>query len=95
MTVITHDRSHNLISKTLLTAINNLKKWMKPESVKGDIANKLATCQIRKQPYGVSLIIGAWNFPFALVVAPLIGAIAAGKDVSQRTCRHARNSGYI
>jgi len=60
------------------TAINNLKKWMKPEAVKADIANKHATCQIRKQPFGVSLIIGAWNFPFALVVAPLIGAIAAG-----------------
>ena len=54
---------------------------MKPEGVKADIANKHATCQIRKQPFGVSLIIGAWNFPFALVVAPLIGAIAAGKKL--------------
>ena len=27
---------------------------------------------------GVVLIIGAWNYPFQLVVAPLIGAIAAG-----------------
>ncbi|XP_066921724.1 aldehyde dehydrogenase family 3 member B1-like [Clytia hemisphaerica] len=62
----------------LATAINNLKKWMKPEKVKSDLANKNATCEIRKEPYGVALVIGAWNFPFALVIAPLIGAIAAG-----------------
>ena len=54
---------------------------MKPESVKADLANKQATCEIRQQPFGVALIIGAWNFPFALVIAPLIGAIAAGKNI--------------
>ena len=53
---------------------------MKPRSVSGDIVNKFATCEIRSQPYGVALIIGAWNFPIALVIAPLIGAIAAGKE---------------
>ena len=63
----------------LFPAINNLKKWMKPESVKSDLGNMHATCEIRKQPLGVSLIIGAWNFPFVLVITPLIGAIAAGK----------------
>jgi len=51
---------------------------MKPKSVKGDLANKTATCEIRQQPFGVVLVLSAWNFPFALTVAPLIGAIAAG-----------------
>lgn len=60
------------------TAINNLKKWMKPCRVSPNLANKTATCEIRQQPYGVTLVIGPWNFPFALVVVPLIGAIAAG-----------------
>ena len=29
-------------------------------------------------PYGVVLIIGAWNYPLHLTLAPLAGAIAAG-----------------
>ena len=71
--------SKESINVLCFPAINNLKKWMKPEKVKSDLANKNATCEIRKEPYGVALVIGAWNFPFALVIAPLIGAIAAGK----------------
>ena len=34
---------------------------------------------IRREPLGVVLIIGAWNYPFQLTIHPLIGAIAAGK----------------
>lgn len=33
---------------------------------------------VQKQPYGVALIIGAWNYPFQLTLMPLAGAIAAG-----------------
>lgn len=33
---------------------------------------------VHPEPYGVCLIIGAWNYPFVLTLAPLIGAIAAG-----------------
>ena len=33
---------------------------------------------IHYEPYGVCLIIGAWNYPFLLTISPLIGAIAAG-----------------
>lgn len=52
---------------------------MKPERVAGDLSNKISTCEIRPDPLGVVLIIGAWNFPIALNLVPLIGAIAAGK----------------
>lgn len=30
------------------------------------------------EPYGVSLIIAPWNYPFVLLATPLIGAIASG-----------------
>lgn len=33
---------------------------------------------IRREPLGVVLIIGAWNYPVQLTLAPMIGAIAAG-----------------
>lgn len=34
--------------------------------------------EIRPGPYGVVLVIGAWNYPLVLTLEPLIAAIAAG-----------------
>lgn len=33
---------------------------------------------IKREPYGVGLIIGAWNYPVQLIFLPLVGAIGAG-----------------
>lgn len=34
---------------------------------------------IKKDPLGVVLVIGAWNYPIQLTLGPMIGALAAGK----------------
>jgi aldehyde dehydrogenase (NAD(P)+) len=34
---------------------------------------------IRKEPYGLVLIIAPWNYPVNLILVPLVGAIAAGE----------------
>lgn len=36
---------------------------------------------IHKDPYGVVLVMGAWNYPLQLTLLPVIGAIAAGNSV--------------
>ncbi|NRY05564.1 acyl-CoA reductase-like NAD-dependent aldehyde dehydrogenase [Clostridium beijerinckii] len=36
---------------------------------------------IVSEPYGSVLIIGPYNYPFQLVVEPLIGAISAGNCI--------------
>ncbi|TFB23891.1 aldehyde dehydrogenase [Filobacillus milosensis] len=59
-------------------AIKYLKEWMQPKKVKTPTSHKGAKSFIYKQPYGVTLIIGPWNYPLHLAIAPLIGAIAAG-----------------
>uniref|UniRef100_A0A8C7ZXG3 Aldehyde dehydrogenase 3 family, member B1 n=1 Tax=Oryzias sinensis TaxID=183150 RepID=A0A8C7ZXG3_9TELE len=41
-------------------------------------ATKLDDCFIRREPLGVVLIIGPWNYPLQLLILPLISAIAAG-----------------
>jgi hypothetical protein len=43
-----------------------------------DLINKMNDAYIRYEPYGVGLILGAWNYPVQLILLPLIGAIAAG-----------------
>ncbi|TKC04970.1 aldehyde dehydrogenase family protein [Pedobacter frigoris] len=59
-------------------AIKNLNGWMKPKFVGKTITNLFAKNRIYYEPKGVCLIISPWNYPFQLMMSPLISAIAAG-----------------
>lgn len=58
--------------------LDHLKEWMRPEQVSTPLSLQVASSSIYKEPLGVVLIIAPWNYPFQLVIEPLIGAIAAG-----------------
>lgn len=58
--------------------LKHIKNWTKPEKVPVNLEVFPASARIYPEPLGVVLIIGAWNYPFDLVISPLIGAIAAG-----------------
>ena len=62
-------------------AINHLKRWMKPQRKGTNLLNFPGKSFIYKEPLGVVLIIGPWNYPLQLLFTPLIGAIAAGNCV--------------
>lgn len=62
-------------------AIKELKKWMKPKKTGTPLVLHPSSSQIIFEPLGVVLVIGPWNYPFQLLMAPLIGAIAAGNCV--------------
>jgi aldehyde dehydrogenase (NAD+) len=55
-----------------------LKRWMQPKKVPTSILHFPSKSRIYYEPKGVCLIIGPWNYPFQLVIAPLVAAIAAG-----------------
>lgn len=65
---------HNEIDHIL----KHLKNWVKPERVRGSLINFPSRNYIHHQPYGVSLVIGAWNYPIQLSLNPVLGSIAAG-----------------
>ncbi|MES3037028.1 MAG: aldehyde dehydrogenase [Bdellovibrionota bacterium] len=56
----------------------NLRKWIKPDSVSTPLSLWPSKSRIYQDPLGVVLIIGPWNYPFHLLMLPLVGAIAAG-----------------
>lgn len=60
-------------------AIENLAEWAAPRPVEKNLLTILDEVYIQPEPLGVVLIIGAWNYPWAVTLQPLIGAIAAGK----------------
>ncbi|MFK7970764.1 MAG: aldehyde dehydrogenase [Bacteroidia bacterium] len=59
-------------------AIKHLNDWAKPRSLNATLLNFPAREYVQPEPFGVSLIIAPWNYPFQLVFAPLVAAIAAG-----------------
>jgi aldehyde dehydrogenase (NAD+) len=69
----------------LLSEINNalkkLRKWMRPQKTGTNLVNMPASSYVMKEPLGVVLIIGPWNYPLQLLFTPLCGAIAAGNCV--------------
>ncbi len=58
-----------------------IKKWSSIKRVKTNFLNFPAKSYIIPEPLGVCLIIGAWNYPYQLSLAPAIAAIAAGNTV--------------
>lgn len=61
--------------------IKNLNAWAKPKRVFPSMLNFPSTDKIYSEPYGNTLIISPWNYPYQLALSPLIGAIAAGNTV--------------
>ncbi len=65
----------------LKNALSKLSGWMKPKRVSTNLANLPSRSMLIPEPLGVVLIISPWNYPFQLLLTPLIGAIAAGNCV--------------
>lgn len=71
--------------------IKNIKKWSKIEKRKSPIAHYPSKSYIYKEPYGVTLIIGPFNYPFQLTIAPLVGAISAGNTAIIKPSENTKN----
>lgn len=59
-------------------AIRHLPRWIRPRRVRTPIVAQPGRSFIVPEPRGLSLIIGAWNYPLQLTVTPLVDAVAAG-----------------
>ena len=70
-----------LVVNEIEHAIRHLSGWMKPQSARTPLIAQPGHSEIRSDPYGVVLIIGAWNYPINLLLAPLVGALSGGNAV--------------
>lgn len=70
-----------MVLDELSYAIHHLTRWAKPKTVCTPLAQFPARSAIVQEPYGVTLVMAPWNYPFLLSMDPLIGAVAAGNCV--------------
>lgn len=81
-----------LILEEIGVMVKNLENWSTPQMVPTSIGNLPARSYIYPDPYGVVLVIGAWNYPVQLTLLPIVGAIAAGNTVVIKPPRIAKNT---
>lgn len=76
-------------------AMRKLPKWAKRKRVRTDISSFPAKSLIQPEPYGVTLIISPWNYPFQLAITPLVGSIAAGNCAVIKPSSYSPNTSRV
>jgi aldehyde dehydrogenase (NAD+) len=79
----------------LSLARKKLRRWAKPERVATSLVGQPGKSWVYREPLGVVLIIGPWNYPLQLVLAPLVGAIAAGNCAIIKPSEVARSTSAL
>ncbi|MBS0215747.1 MAG: aldehyde dehydrogenase family protein [Proteobacteria bacterium] len=62
-------------------ALKHLRRWLHPKRVAIPLSLQPASGRLVPEPLGVVLVIAPWNYPVQLLLAPLVGALAAGNAV--------------
>ncbi|GAB3143934.1 aldehyde dehydrogenase family protein [Amycolatopsis stemonae] len=69
ITFVTNEIDHTL---------DHLDAWVAPEDAPLPRYLLPGAGRVVREPLGVALVIGPWNYPLHLVLAPLVGVLAAG-----------------
>lgn len=83
------------INQEIDYALKNLKSWVKPKKYKTSIEQFPSSAWVCPEPLGVVLIIGPWNYPFNLLLSPLVGAIASGNCAILKPSELAPNTSCV
>jgi len=75
--------------------LKNIDYWATPRKEKTPITHFGGKSYVYKEPYGVTLIIAPWNYPFQLAIAPLIGALGAGNTAIIKPSEFTPNTSMV
>lgn len=77
-----------LVIKEIRYFIKHLKKLAKPKKVRTSLINFPSSGYIVSEPYGNTLVVSPWNYPFQLTMMPLIASMACGNTVYLKSSRN-------
>ncbi len=68
----------SIVLQELDNHLRHLKCWARPRRVATPLQLLPSSSRIHAEPLGTALIIAPWNYPFQLLLNPLVGAISSG-----------------
>lgn len=83
------------VKKEARNALLKACYWSIPKGVASPLLFTPALAFVKPDPYGCTLIIGPWNYPFDLTLSPLVGAIAAGNTAIIKPSEQAPNCSAV
>lgn len=83
-----------MVYSELTDAIKHVKTWSKPKKQPTPMSQFYASSYIVPEPYGVTLIMAPWNYPFMLSIDPLIASISAGNCCILKPSEYAPNTSH-
>jgi aldehyde dehydrogenase (NAD+) len=69
-------------SREIVHTVRHLERWMNPRQVSVPLVLRPAKASVQYEPLGAVLVIAPWNYPVHLLLAPVVGALAAGNTVA-------------
>jgi acyl-CoA reductase-like NAD-dependent aldehyde dehydrogenase len=75
--------------------LKHIRAWAKPTHFATPLVLQPTSSKVLIQPKGLTLVIAPWNYPFQLVMAPLIGSLAAGNCVVVKASEMAKETGRV
>lgn len=75
--------------------IAHVASWSRARLRPCDLANAISVCRVQPVPFGVTLVMAPWNYPFLLTLEPLAGALAAGNTVVLKPSAYAPASSTV
>lgn len=72
--------------------LKNIRRLTKNKTVPTPFGQQLSHSYVRPMPYGVTLIMSPWNYPFMLTIPPIIDAVAAGNTCIVKTSAYSPNT---
>jgi acyl-CoA reductase-like NAD-dependent aldehyde dehydrogenase len=68
----------SMVRSEIRQMLRGLGRWLRPRRVRTPLAAQPGTSWTEREPFGLALILGTWNYPFQQILIPLAGAVAAG-----------------
>lgn len=68
----------SIVKEELRQAVRNVSRWARRERRLTPLTLFGSRSFVVKEPLGTALIVSPWNYPFQLLLNPLVGAVAAG-----------------
>jgi aldehyde dehydrogenase (NAD+) len=84
-----------MVLEDLSCHIKHLKSWARKKKKSAPLAQFPSACYSLPSPYGCTLVISPWNYPFLLTLQPLVGAVAAGNTAIVKPSRFSANTSKV